>query len=114
MTEPGEAAGRLPAHLEVSGLVRRVQQEGGFAAVLAKGELEAGTILVILAHNGAPQRAFERMPLPTGARRWTLSREEDPADRPAFAEWIDRRRSQDPDLWIIELDTPRGERFISE
>lgn len=106
-------AGRLPAHLEVSGLVRLVQQAGGFAAVLAKGEPEAGTILVVLAHRAAPQRAFERMPLATGERRWTLAREEDPADPPAFSAWLDRRRAQDPDLWMVELDVPQGERFIS-
>ena len=102
----------MPAHLEVSGLVRRVQQEGGFAAILAKGEPEAGTILVVLAHRGAAQRAFERMPTPSGERHWTLSREEDPGDPAGFAHWLDRRRSQDRDLWIIELDVPEAERFI--
>ena len=53
---------RLPAHLEVSGLLRAVQQDGGFATVLAKGEPDAGTILVILAEKGADLRAFERVP----------------------------------------------------
>ena len=112
MTEPGDSEGRLPAHLEVSGLLRRVQQAGGFAAVLAKGEPEAGTILVVLADRGTGSRAFERMPVPSGERRWTLAREADPAHPGAFAEWLDRRQGQDPDLWIIELDIPQGERFI--
>ncbi len=112
MTDPAGKAGRLPAHLEVSGLVRRVQQEGGFAAILAKGEREAGTVLVVLAHRGAPQRAFERMPLASGERRWALAREEDPADPQTFSAWLDRRRGQDPDLWVVELDVPQGERFI--
>ena len=35
---------RLPAHLEVSGLLRAVEGAGGFAMVLHKGEREAGTI----------------------------------------------------------------------
>ena len=103
---------RLPAHLEVAGLLRRVQQEGGFATVLAKGEADAGTILIVLADRDAPQRAFERMPQLDGTRAWTCSRTADPQDPFAFGEWLDRRRRQDQDLWIIELDVPQGERFI--
>ena len=106
-------AARLPAHIEVGALLRRVQQEGGFATVLAKGEPDAGTILVILAEKGAEMRAFERVPNPSGERRWTLARAADPADPLEFGEWLERRRKQDPDLWIIELDIPQGERFIS-
>ncbi|MEN8858992.1 MAG: DUF1491 domain-containing protein, partial [Qipengyuania flava] len=29
---------RLPAHIEVSGLIRAVESEGGFGVVLQKGE----------------------------------------------------------------------------
>lgn len=107
-----EPDARLPAHLEVGGLLRRVQQEGGFATVLARGEADAGTIMVVLADRNAPQRAFERMPQLDGTRAWTCSRTADPQDPSAFAEWLDRRRTQDKDLWIIELDVPQGERFI--
>lgn len=109
--DAGEA--RLPAHIEVGALLRRVQQEGGFATVIARGEPEAGTVLVVLTENGRDQRAYERMPDLAGGRPWTLSRREDPADPLAFAEWLERRQRQDRDLWIIELDIPQGERFIS-
>ncbi|MFC3175080.1 DUF1491 family protein [Novosphingobium bradum] len=107
-----EPEARLPSHVEAGALLRRVQQEGGFATVLARGEADAGTILVVLADRGAPPRAFERMPQLDGTRAWTLSRTGSAGDPQAFAEWLDRRRAQDPDLWIIELDIPQGERFI--
>ena len=103
---------RLPAHVEVGGLLRRVQQEGGFATVIARGEADAGTIMVVLADRTAPARAFERMPQPDGTRAWTLSRAAAPDDPAAFQDWLGRRSLQDRDLWIIELDVPRGERFI--
>jgi hypothetical protein len=103
---------RLPAHVEVGALLRRVQQEGGFATVLAKGEADAGTVLVVLADRNAPARAYERMPQMDGTRAWTLSRQAAPDDPLAFSEWLERRRAQDSDLWIIELDIPQGERFI--
>ncbi len=103
---------RLPAGLEVSGLIRQVQAAGGFAAVLAKGEPEAGTLVVVLTANGSPPRAFERMPQADGSRRWALARAESDEAPHEFAEWLARRQAQDRDLWIVELDIPQGERFI--
>ena len=105
-------ATRLPAHLEVAGLIRRVNAAGGFAAVLHKGERDGGTILVVLVENGANARVFERMPQPGGARPWICSKAQDPEKQTDFLDYLDRRRSQDPDLWIVELDIADGERFI--
>jgi hypothetical protein len=103
---------RLPAHIEVNGLIRAVETAGGFATVLARGEREAGTILVVCCARGVPSRAFERMPHPDGSRAWTLSRTEDPENPMEFTEYLARRRGQDDDLWIVELDIADGERFI--
>lgn len=105
--------GRLPAHLEVAGLIRAVQAAGGFAAVVAKGERDAGTLLVICCENGANATAFERMPQPDGTRAWTLSRKQDLENPKEFWDYCDRRRRQDDDLWIVELDIPDAERFIA-
>lgn len=103
---------RLPAHLEVSALIRRVQAEGGFAAVLAKGEREAGTIVVIATENGRNTRIFERMPQLDGSRIWSCSKEQDPENIELFNQYLERRKSQDSDLWIIELDIANAERLI--
>lgn len=103
---------RLPAHLEVSGLLRAVEGAGGFAMVLHKGEREAGTILVVSTENGANRRIFERMPSPDGGRNWTLVQSEDVENTAKFDEYLARRQAQDRDLWIIELDIADGERFI--
>lgn len=103
---------RLPAHLEISGLIRAVDAAGGFATVLAKGERDAGTILVICCEKGANMRLFERMPTSDGHRKWTLTRMQDIDNSMDFLEYLDRRRNQDRDLWIVEVDIPDGERFI--
>lgn len=103
---------RLPAHIEVTGLLRAVEAEGGFATVLAKGERDAGTLLVTCCENGKNCRAYERMPRPDGTRGWTLAKAENPDDPAEFADYLDRRKRQDSDLWIVELDIPGGERFI--
>jgi hypothetical protein len=103
---------RLPAHLEVSGLIRTVQAAGGFATVIAKGERDAGTLLVVCCEKGAAAAAYERMPQPDGSRAWTRTREQDADNPKEFWDYCDRRKSQDHDLWIVELDVPNGERFI--
>ncbi len=106
-------AARLPAHLEVSGLIRAVEAAGGFATVIAKGERDAGTLLVVCCENGRDAAAFERMPQPDGSRAWTLSRQQDPENPQEFWDYCDRRKRQDDDLWIVELDIPDAPRFIA-
>jgi hypothetical protein len=103
---------RLPAHLEIAGLIRRTQAAGGFAAVLQKGEAEAGTILVVLCKNGTNARVYERMPLADGTRNWHISKTQDNENKQEFNDYLTRRGVQDRDMWIIELDVAQGERLI--
>ena len=105
-------AGRLPTHIEISGLIRAVENAGGFATVLAKGERDSGTILVVCHENDRGSRAFERMPHPDGTRPWSLVKSEDIENKENFQDYLERRRRQDSDLWILELDIADGERFI--
>ena len=103
---------RLPAHLEVSALIRQVEVEGGFGMVIKKGEREAGTILVLLAENGQNSRLYERMPQLDGTRSWHCSKKQDNENKEEFSGYLERRAKQDPDVWILELDIANGERFI--
>jgi hypothetical protein len=103
---------RLPAHLEVSSLIRRTHAAGGFAAVLRKGDPDTGTIIVVINENGANSKAYERMPQLDGCREWSCSKSQNVENPYEFSEYLDRRGLQDPDLWIVELDIAQGERFI--
>jgi hypothetical protein len=103
---------RVPAHLEVTGLLRAVEAAGGFAAVIAKGERDAGTLLVTCCESGKNYRAYERLPRADGTRGWALAKTEDSENPNGFSEYLERRKRQDSDLWIVELDIPDAERFI--
>ncbi|QGN54878.1 DUF1491 family protein [Novosphingobium sp. Gsoil 351] len=105
---------RLPTHLEVAGLMRRVAGAGGFATIIAKGERDAGTILLVLRDSRTNPTLYERMPQPDGIRAWTLNRTQDPENKTEFDEYLTRRAAQDDDLWIVELDVPNPERFIRD
>lgn len=103
---------RIPAHLEVSGLIRAVEAEGGFGMVISKGERIAGTLMVICCYRATPARAYERMPQLDGSRKWVLSKTQNIDNPQDFSAWYRRRGEQDDDLWIVELDIENAERFI--
>ena len=104
---------RLPAHVEVSGLIRAVESAGGFAMVLQKGERDAGTILVLTTQNGRNTRLWERMPQLDGSRKFSCTREQDDENPREIDEYVGKRRRSDPDCWMIELDIENAERFVA-
>ncbi len=103
---------RIPAWLEASALIRRAEIAGGFGVVIAKGEPEAGTILIVLTEKGANSKAYERVPDADGSRNWHCIKQQLVETPYEFGEYLQRRHKQDTDLWIIELDIAHGERFI--
>jgi hypothetical protein len=102
---------RLTSAVLVSALIRRVGGEGGNATVLAKGDATAGAILLICMEKGVVQSVRERVLDRAGAYVWTTV---GPAEPDAVADYLERRRSRDPDLWLVELDIPNAERFAAE
>lgn len=104
---------RLPAHLEVSSMMRLAESNGGFAMVLNKGERDAGTILIVSMFRGADTRLYERMPQLDGTRPFVLTKTQDTEKPKEFEEYISRRRAQDPDIWVLEVDIDNPERFIA-
>lgn len=104
--------GRLPAHLEASAIVRAAEAAGGFAAIVQRGEKDAGVILLITMTRGVCARLWERMPHLDNSRPYTVTKIQDTENTGEFDQYIDRRRRSDPDCWVIELDLPDPEHFI--
>lgn len=105
---------RLATSVLVTSLMRRAESEGGFAAVLSKGDATAGAVLVILNEKGRKQRILERVLQPGGTYSWQDLITQAIEDEEQFARLLERRRSFDPDLWLIELDVASAERFAAE
>ncbi|MGV3457141.1 DUF1491 family protein [Sphingomonas sp.] len=105
---------RLASGLVVNALVRRVNAEGGSAMVLAKGHAEAGAILILALERGENPRLFERGIGPDGQSALLPSGPSTFEDSGAVADYWQRRRSRDPDLWVVELDIAAAERFAAE
>ena len=94
----------------LAGAIRRLAEtQGGFAAVIAKGDETSGTILLQILEKGRFSGVFERMPIAVDRSEWArISVEENDLET-----YVDRRRRNDPDLWLIELDVPEAPRFIA-
>lgn len=104
---------RLASSVLAAALIRRAQDEGGFGAVLAKGDPSAGAIAVILAEKGRKACFLERMLQSDGHYAWQQARQAVENDED-FQKALARRRKHDPDLWILELDIASAERFAAE
>ena len=105
--------GRLASHVLVGGLLRQAEAEGGFGAVVAKGDSMGGSIGVILAEKGRKACFLERMLQPDGRYEWCQSGPA-VANAEQFELFLAKRRRIDPDLWIVELDIASAERFAAE
>ena len=109
---------RLPSGVLVGALLRRVNDAGGIGAVLARGDAQAGAILIVTCEKGRDFKVFEREIGPDGATRLnptTIAKGAEIGDESqAVTTYWQRRRDRDPDLWVIELDIPEAERFAAE
>lgn len=102
---------RLASGLLVNALVRRVNDAGGSAMVLAKGDPDSGAILIVVTDRGTDPQCFER--------GWDdLSRPAlvatGPEGESAITDYWQRRRERDRDLWVVELDSAEAKRFAAE
>ena len=105
---------RLKSRFLVDLLLRRTEAAGGFATVLAKGDETSGIILVQCTRRGEPGPLLERRFSAEGSYIWEAVGPTDPKDGESRANYQDRRRKADPDLWVIELDIADAPRLVAE
>ncbi len=104
---------RLGSAVLVSALLRKAEAEGGYGAVLAKGDKDSGAILLILLERGRNTLLLERLLGPGGDYSWVRSPALAADEMSEVPSLIARRRRFDPDLWVLELDVPSAERFAA-
>lgn len=99
---------RLKTDVRAAALIRRAQVAGAFAALLRRGDPDAGALWVIVRRSAELFRYTEVMGM-SGAREWYRDGPFDEADmRLKTNKAVDR----DPDLWIIEIEDAQGRAFL--
>ena len=100
MSEP-----RVKAGIFVSMALRMGNSSGRYGAVLRKGDADAGGILVVLAGR-VGLSVLSQMRTAEGEAAWMRGTGPDPVDQATVDAYIDRRVRADPDLWVIEFESP--------
>ena len=105
-------SGRLTSAIFVSAIIRRVNGDGGFAAVLRRGSDEAGAIFFCVPGRGgegaalygqAPQSVFAEHDEPAAGGRLFELLGEGLSQQDLDARF-EKEARLDPDFWIVELE----------
>ena len=103
---------RLTADFWVRAYLRRLEGAMIPAYVTRRGDPTAGAVLVKVATLDGQARAFQRsFDLRTDRRIWVTLAEGSEADIDAL---ITRQRLNDPDLWVIEIESRDGQTLLQE
>ena len=105
---------RLPAHIEVSAIVRRAEAAGDFATILRRGDDNRGSVLLIVSSRGRHVAVLERVLDATGTYAWQPVGPGESVGSPEVAAFLAKRARFDEDSWAVELDVADAERFIAE
>jgi hypothetical protein len=96
---------RLKAGLWVKMALRLADRDGRPGAVLRKGDADAGGVLAVLRGRDGLV-VLSQMRTSEGALAWMRATGAAPVDQAAVDAYVERQVRFDPDLWVIEFDTP--------
>ena len=103
---------RLASGIWVSAYLARLQGAGVFAHIAHRGEATAGAIAVKLATMDGRASVFVRTLDGEGERVWTALVDGAPEAEADAA--LARQRRFDRDLWVVEVEDPRGRHLLGE
>lgn len=98
MAEP-----RIKAGLWVKMALRLGQAEGRFAAVLKRGDEDAGGVLAVL-RGRRGLSVLSQIRTLEGEAAWLRATGPDPVEQEAVDAYVARQVRFDPDLWVLEFE----------
>jgi hypothetical protein len=99
------AEARLKAELWVQAALRTANATGRYGAVLRRGDADAGGILVVL-RGREGLAVLSQLRTASGETGWMRATGAAPVDQAAADAYVARQVRIDPDLWVIEFETP--------
>lgn len=103
---------RLSTDFWVAAYLARLEAIGVPAHLMAKGDATAGAVIVKVATMDGQASAFARETGPDGRRIWASLADAGPEAE--VDEKLKRQLGFDPDLWIIEVEDPKGRSLLDE
>ena len=97
----------------VDALVRRAETGFASAYVIRRGDEDAGAVLVKVVAADKLARLYVPARDEEGERVWHMFRKAAVPESEADA-YCDKRREDDPDLWVVEIEDREGRHFLTE
>ena len=96
---------RIKAGIWVQAVLRLGQADGRYGVVIRKCDADAGGVLVVLRGRGGLS-VLSQMRTAEGAAAWLRATGPAPVDQAAADAYVERQVKFDPDLWVLEFETP--------
>lgn len=105
---------RVKAEIWVEAEIRRCRINGIDAYLVRRGDAHAGAIVIKHNRLGDGCTVFTPATSIDGGRAWSRGTGEAPVPEADADAYIERQRRYDPDLWVIEIEDPKGEWALAE
>ena len=96
---------RLKAGLWVAATLRTADLHGRPGAVLRRGDADAGGVIAVL-RGRTGVMVLTQMRTGSGEAAWLRATGADPVDDAAADAYVARQVQRDPDLWVVEFESP--------
>src|SRR5205814_6272592 len=96
---------RLKSGIWVKALIRRCDLAAIGVAVVARGDADAGAVLLKLNDRDGGCAVLAQARRPDGSAVWMRATGPAPVAEAEADAYIARQRGRDPDLWVLEIET---------
>jgi hypothetical protein len=103
---------RLKSGIRVKALIRRCDIAAIGAAVLARGDPDAGAIVLKLNARETGCTVLAEARRPDGTAVWMRATGAAPVPEADADAYIARQRNRDPELWVLEIETVAVEALL--